>query len=76
MVWGVISSCGLEPLVVFKGDDHRRPLSKHSRRSSSPYASDTLSGRTSCVLQDEYNLRVWFPPPRVLSGLETALHEE
>ncbi|GFX12913.1 hypothetical protein TNCV_3659091 [Trichonephila clavipes] len=30
-----------------RGDDDRRPSSKHSRRSSSPYASESLSGRTS-----------------------------
>ncbi|GFX83981.1 transposable element Tc1 transposase [Trichonephila clavipes] len=44
MVWSAIFSCELGHLVVLEGDDHRRPLSKHSRRSSSPYASNSLSG--------------------------------
>ncbi|GFV62974.1 transposable element Tcb1 transposase [Trichonephila clavipes] len=34
MVWGAIFSRGLGPLFVLKRDYHRRPLSKHSRRSS------------------------------------------
>ncbi|GFW08968.1 BTB domain-containing protein [Trichonephila clavipes] len=37
---------GLEPLVLER-DDRWRPLSKHSHRSSSLSASDSLSGRTS-----------------------------
>ncbi|GFX66235.1 hypothetical protein TNCV_342091 [Trichonephila clavipes] len=53
MVWGATFSRGLGPLVVLEGDDHRRPLSKHSRKSPSPYVSYSLSGRTSCVLQDD-----------------------
>ncbi|GFT76298.1 transposable element Tc1 transposase [Trichonephila clavipes] len=49
MVWDAISFRGLGPLVVLEEDDHRRPLLKHSRRLSSPYTSDSLSGRTSLV---------------------------
>ncbi|GFV82541.1 hypothetical protein TNCV_3983311 [Trichonephila clavipes] len=49
MVWDAISSRGSESIFVLEGDNHRRPSLKHSRRSSSPYASDSLSGRTSCV---------------------------
>ncbi|GFS65261.1 hypothetical protein TNCV_2451051 [Trichonephila clavipes] len=49
MVWGAISSRGLEPIVVLEREDHRRSLSKHSRRSSSLNASDSPFGRKSCV---------------------------
>ncbi|GFV53695.1 hypothetical protein TNCV_2091981 [Trichonephila clavipes] len=34
-----------------EGDDHRQRSSKHSRRSTSPYASDYPSGRTPLVLR-------------------------
>ncbi|GFV85543.1 hypothetical protein TNCV_3773671 [Trichonephila clavipes] len=49
MVLGAISFRGFDLLVVLEGEDHRRPLSKHSLSPSSMYVLDSLSGRTSFV---------------------------
>ncbi|GFY15142.1 hypothetical protein TNCV_1569571 [Trichonephila clavipes] len=52
-LWGAISSRGLGPLVVLEGDDHRRPLSKHSRRSSLHPMLQTSFPEERPVFQDD-----------------------
>ncbi|GFY27653.1 hypothetical protein TNCV_911041 [Trichonephila clavipes] len=69
MVWGTIFPHGLEPLVVLKVDDHRRPLSKHSRRSSLHPMPHNLFPRKRHVFQDD-NVPVY-----TSRCVQTWLHE-